>query len=294
MLGVGAFAMIQTLICLLSWAPQPPPPVKVLEEPVTPQRIVVGSLRQAIYIGPGAAWVNGNRLSEAESANDERIVASHPDDIRARGALIAYGVEPWPTRLTHVLWMIEHHPDWGGFSLDPTRSLAPPEISDWFVSDDNNLLRTAWLQQVSAGPQRAVVLHNAAMFFAVREPQLAADLLRQAMLTEPGEPLYVERQGMVYAYSLAGPERLRRFGVSPSPERDAFAQQAREVLAASSEWLLILGAADAMAPSFNRGNLGLDEEAKELRARAKALSPMGGLPSHTLQYMNGIPSSAPR
>jgi hypothetical protein len=110
----------------------PPPPVRVKEVPraATPARIAVGDKLQFVYTGPAAYWVGSRVLTEQELAAAERNVRANPDDICARGDIIAFARQSEPnhefdglTRLDHVLWMVRNHPEWDGFSLEPFYSL---------------------------------------------------------------------------------------------------------------------------------------------------------------------------
>ena len=81
------------------------------------------------------------------------------------------------------------------------------------------------------------MLHNAAMFFAIREPAFAAKLLQRAIAAEPDVPLYVERLGTVFAYAF--------YRVSPpldTTERQAFREEAQAALLSSNDSVLVAGA----------------------------------------------------
>src|SRR5262249_54483887 len=158
--------------------------------------------------------------SDQEFAEMERRVFYDPDDIDARGKLIVY--HGWDklastslglTKVGHLKWMIEHHPDWDGLMLEPFRSIAPRDGISY------ETLKSAWQAQIEQSSQRGVVLHNAAMFFMIREPERAEALLQRAIALEPNKKLYIERLGMTYAYSLVEPGALDGFNVNSSGER---------------------------------------------------------------------------
>jgi len=153
---------------------------------------------------------------------NERAVIENPNDICARGRLIAsIRTDPVdrksqavnPARVDHLVWMIQHHPEWDGFSLEPNWSLAEPRSLQERGIDITKRLKEHWLKQVGPEQNGAMVLHNAAMFFAIREPEFAASLLKRAITLDPVEPLYVERLGLVYWYAKQPAESFAQYGV---------------------------------------------------------------------------------
>src|SRR6266446_4396814 len=95
----------------------PPPPPPTAPKPATPQRIVVGSGVQSNYLGPEGRWLpsNGRRLSEADITAGEQFLTVNPDDFCTRARLIAFAYyAPTRNRIDHLLWMIQHHPEWEG------------------------------------------------------------------------------------------------------------------------------------------------------------------------------------
>jgi hypothetical protein len=241
---------LQELSPIREQPPKAPPPPRVeAPAPVTPQRIVVGKEVQAAYAGPVPRWVfRGHELSDVQIADFEKALSAHPDDICTRGQLAAFAPSnlnaEGPTRVDHLIWMIQHHPEWDGFILNPNDALSEPRSQQERSGYDR--LRTTWLQQVEPNQHSGAVLHNAAMFFAIREPEFAANLLQRAIYLEPDVPLHVERLGIVYACALYPTPFLKRFGVTTTPEREAFAQQAQAALLASDSWVLLAGALTPM------------------------------------------------
>lgn len=229
----------------------PPPPVKEVPKAATPARIIVGKNHQFYYGGPASYWVNEQRLSDAELEAAERTIQANADDLCARGRLIAFYPYDRPemqriaglTHFEHLLWMVRNHPEWDGFSVEPFHNVGN---GPRWEQESYELLKEAWSQQVSYGSPKALVLHNAAMFFAFKEPSTAADLLQRAIQLEPAERFYVERLGLVYGYAQVGPERLKRFGVIATPERDAFAERAWYELLHATDWVLVRGAMGAL------------------------------------------------
>jgi hypothetical protein len=247
---LAALALQQLIFPAHQEPPKAPPPPRVeAPAPVTPQRIVVGKEVQAGYDGPAPRWhFRREPLSDSEIANLEKKLSLHPDDICARGQLAAFApsasTAEGPARIDHLIWMIQHHPEWDGFILNPNDALSEPRSQQERSGYDR--LRTTWLQQVEPNQHSGAVLHNAAMFFAIREPEFAANLLQRAIYLEPDVPLHVERLGIVYACALYPTPFLKRFGVTTTPEREAFAQQAQAALLASDSWVLLAGALTPM------------------------------------------------
>ena len=263
--------------------PPPPPPPRVEERKAAPpQRIRVGGqVKAALFVrGPGREWA-WVRLTPQQVEECEWKLQADPHDVQTRGRLIAALPHLAPqlrtsARFDHLLWMVRHHPDWDGFLVEPHNSLTR------YLSDEERArLKVAWLDQVDLNGHRANVLHNAAMFFAIREPERASVLMGQAIAIEPKELLHVERLGMVYAYSL-----LDSFAVTPSLtpvlERVAFAQHAKNVLALSNNWIVLRGAAAILG--YTGAFRGTNTIEKELLARADALSTERQLPSESPRF----------
>ncbi len=133
-----------------------------------------------------------SKLTSADASRMEQQLVTNPDDLQTRSKLIAYyflnGIrEP---RLTHILWLIEHHPESeitafnsGGIS---------PEANSLNTIGDYERASTLWRQQVAVHPQDAHVLANAAQFYAQRGGDWyeAERLLNQAGDTSKLAALY--------------------------------------------------------------------------------------------------------
>ena len=279
--GICAVAIIVPPLECQTTPIAPPPPVRdITPRAATPQRIRVGGNLRWYYPGPAAYWVNSPGLSDAELEIAERAIQANPADLCARGRIIAFYGYDRPaaqriaglTRFEHLLWMVRNHPEWDGFSVEPVFNAGTWSRWEHAPSD---MLKEAWSQHAKNASSSALLLHNAAMFFAIAEPDTAADLLQRAIQLEPAERFYVERLGLVYAYAQISPEGLNRFAVIASPERNAFAERAWYELLHSTDWLLIRGAVDALGYN-NCGACSLDPsfgaKRKELQLRADLLS----------------------
>lgn len=106
-----------------------------------------------------------NGLTTADAARMEQQLAREPDDLETRSKLIGYYFvqnvrEP---RLTHILWMIEHHPEaeltaFNSAGLSP-RANALNTIADYERAS------SLWRRQIAANPRDYRVLSNAAQFY---------------------------------------------------------------------------------------------------------------------------------
>lgn len=237
----------------------------------TPNHIRVGCKVQSAYIGPAQLWFNnGTRsLSDAQIADLERLLSASPQDICARGYLIAHGQDRVSRRMDHVLWMIENHPDWDGFMLN----LSSPGYR--VERDTYQRIRAAWLKQVGPDQQNGTVLHNAAAFFERNEPDFAVALLERAIRLEPAVPFHVEGLGAVYGHSQFGTR-------APS-----FAARAKSTLLSSTDWLIVAGALNAVS-AYGKG---INDFGKLLLARLADLTGsrnpidlLKALPSQSAQY----------
>jgi hypothetical protein len=279
----------------IAMSPPPPVPPEEAPKPVTPARIRVGGQPQQAYFGPVALWFHccGNMLSDEELAKLERVLSANPGDICARGQLIAnlYPAElgqPRVARTGDLIWMIQHYPEWDGFLLDPSDSRVWPRSKE-----DYSGIKDAWLGQVRPDQRNGSVLHNAAMFFAIRELEVAASLLQRAIELQPDVPVHVERLGMVYARVHLQELHSKQLGITDEAAWHAFTQQAESTLLASNDWVLVAGALAAIG----RGHKSLLEKGLDhdlaflLAARLKNLtngeetySSLLKLPSRSNQY----------
>jgi hypothetical protein len=256
----------------------PPPPVKEAPKQLTPDRIRVGGQVQSwsVYSGPAAFWLNCcNSLSDEQLAKLEERLAAHPEDICAHGQMIANRNPPRQGRTNHLLWMIQQHPEWDGFLLDPRKSLQSGQTEDAELR-----IREAWLRQVGQQQGTGSALHNAAMFFAIREPELAISLLERAIGLEPNVPIHVERLGMIYGY-LQVP--AQRFDLMDTPSRQSLSERTLAAVLASIDRALVAGAVQASADGQKGPLPSLAARLKQLTA-GEPSSFAYELPSHSSRY----------
>lgn len=251
----------------LAQAPPPPPPPPVRKEPEkpkTPERIRVGCQPSSAYHGPAEQWYYyGASLSDAQIAELEAVVASNPDDRCARAYLIAHGHQPNP--LEHILWMIDHHPDWDGFIH---HSHHHPSVHE------------AWLRQTGPNQHSASALQNAAHYFERDRPDFAESLLERAIELEPQRaPLFWESLGRLYS------DFVRREEIYTRAERESgnsgFAAYALAKLNTTSNAWILAGAlrlrAKDVLPASLRGRM-TDQEIRGLPA----------LPSRDPKFQTGL------
>ena len=232
--------VIRLAVALQGVPPPPPPPPAAKPRPTAPIR--VGGQVQQVLSGPGARWLN--YLPPEVIVQRQQAVASNPDDICARGDLITHLRSD--DRYEHLLWMIAHRPEWDGFYL-------PDEFFASRISSRQGgrygELRQSWLRAVDRTPQAAIVLYNAAIFFAIQEPERATALLKEALQIEPDEPRFRHGLGIVFGLAQADPEQVRMgLGVDRFQPRVEFARYAQEQLRSSDDMDLLEG---ALEPFFN-------------------------------------------
>jgi len=131
-------------------------------------------------------------FSDADVHLLERQLLVDPEDLEARIKLFFFYSEYEGRRLKRedadqklskqVLWLIENKPAVSGF-LRHKLSLT----GHGFKPKTFAKLRQAWLQQVSANPNEAAVVGNAASFIVWKDIETAADLFERAYTLQPEE-----------------------------------------------------------------------------------------------------------
>ena len=265
---------------------KPPPP---------PSRIRVGNRAGAAAKVPrlGGEWTERSRVSHFEIAAAAMAVEWEPSNECAREILAAFAWAHWrndigevglwdflnyplpgnDSRLRHVLWLIENRPDWSGFAL-PAGPLAQPRTPAERKSEYVSQVRDAWLRNLADSEMRPMVWHNAAMFFTASEPTLAAELMKRAIELEPGEPLFRERLGSIYGYSLFPARELGEFMGIDWQARSSFAITALAELMSTRDEDLMSGAFASLSGS-RLGRFDLpDKQYAALLVHAKSFGPL--------------------
>jgi len=266
------------------------------KKPPTPQRIRVGGGPQQVYLGPAMLWFPGRgvQFNDLQLTLLEQVVTTHPEDICARGLLIRDGRSNfWPgdqylARIDDLLWMIQHHPEWDGFIILGFGSFSAEPQSEPSRTSFHRL-REAWLRHTGPEQRSGMILHNAAMFFAHREPEFAVSLLQRAIRLEPSEPFYAERLGAVYTRAILPLRDSSQIDINEKARRETFAQQAQTALMISDNWVLIAGALEPIS-GMGVGDMGPPDLGRSLLTRLSILKPgpafdqIRKLPSHSTRY----------
>jgi len=192
----------------------------------------------------------GQMPTAAQIEDAEARIRTNPED-SIRGMLVSYyGAQGnREARLTHVIWLIEHHPEWpvtGMAKLPPGTPLATRE--------DYERGKQLWLENVKQRPGEARVHLNAGTYFDGIEPALALQEYRAAYQLDPANRVPLAR---LYSSALVNPERF-----------DAASMHSiRDDLDATKDAQLLW-----IAGSFAKAR-GQAEQAAPLMDKAKALDP---------------------
>ena len=132
-------------------------------------------------------WTAAKDLTSADAQQLEAHLVRNPDDLDARGKLIAYyfavSPEQRQPRMGHVFWLIEHHPE-SDLAVSMAFKLSPA---------DEEHAKNLWLQQVASHPNNSAVLANAADGLGRDDAQRYKDLLERAHQAEPSNPQWLAR-----------------------------------------------------------------------------------------------------
>ncbi len=137
-------------------------------------------------------------LAPAEVDALEAKLVEDPEDFSARIDLITYyGFRDRAAKARHVLWIIEHHPEFSAsgheMSIDP-------------VMDGSAYRRgkALWLQHVKDDPANTVFLGNAAAYFNIYDNAAAEEMLTKAQNLQPENPDWSEKLGQLYKLEMNG------------------------------------------------------------------------------------------
>src|SRR5262245_3872742 len=172
-----------------------------------------------------AILAEGWHTTPDEARKLEEQLAAQPDNLPFRIRLLSYYTQYMISkpRTTHLLWMIEHHPDADVFRLGSEITSA---LQDWTGLNppvESERARTLWLQQAERFPSNTKVLANAALALG---GTTAFELVKRARAAEPQEGQWVNWLGFVYARAVrvtlaGGPQNVRVFTLQ-SQNRDAW------------------------------------------------------------------------
>lgn len=211
-------------------------------------------------------FLRGRRqLTQADVAIMEQYLASNPHDVdvRAQVILYYYSIGVREPRLTHIVWLIDNHPESSAAAF-ASSGVLPRDNAQNSRADYERVV-AAWKRVVGVNQNNAAVLGNAAQFFeAAGELETAAALLTKASEIESGNPNWKSRLGKVYALAI-----LQTTGDPKYPAADAaFAERARAKLLSSEDGNLLFATGSVLANVARRpaagqplppGVLNLDE-----------------------------------
>ncbi len=128
----------------------------------------------------------------------EAKLVGDPENLTARLDLVAYyGFRDRAAKARHVLWIIEHHPE---FSVNGCEMSLDPVMDESAYRQGKAL----WLQNVKNKPTNAVILGNAAAYFNIYDNAAAEDMLIRAQNLEPQNPAWSEQMGQLYKLEMIG------------------------------------------------------------------------------------------
>lgn len=118
----------------------------------------------ALAQSPDDLWSQGIKLTVAEAQAVEESLRANPEDLAARGSLIAHyfvnqASEPWSQ---HVFWLIEHHPESPLAGLNFASGALPADPLNGEA--DRAHAKELWLEQTRRHPDDARVWANALRF----------------------------------------------------------------------------------------------------------------------------------
>jgi tetratricopeptide (TPR) repeat protein len=184
--------------------------------------------------------MHGVRISAEDAKALEETVAKNPEDLSARAKLLGYYCMKQRTspaaieaHREHVLWIINNHPD--------TVIGGTPFLETDPITDPNGYhdVTEAWLKQVEAHPQDAIVLGNAARCFFIHDKEQAEKLLRQAEEVDPKNPNWPDMLGHLYAldkYNGGGAKALAELEKAEAIDTDEGSKTVRLVELAKSAY----------------------------------------------------------
>lgn len=190
----------------------------------------------------------GQRTSVLKAHQLEDRLNRNPEDIKARGLLTAYYFRHAMRgqRLENVFWLIEHHPE---SALLQCRAFAI-SAEDSPINDIASYERakTLWLSISQTAQSNPEILWNAGSFIIQFDPARTEQLTLAGKAIEPSDQRWNERLAFLYAKAVFTQGRMRP-QMPATPERDAFAEKARQELEKSSEPDLIGLAGNSLAPA---------------------------------------------
>jgi beta-lactamase regulating signal transducer with metallopeptidase domain len=206
------------------------------------------------------SWIRDSQRMAQEDANRlELELKKDPENVSARVTLLFFYARPiqrtpgdaaktMSVRRSHILWLIEHHPE--SQLLDsPITRIARGTSKQNADAEGYEQAKQRWLAQTQRPDATTAVLSNAALFFEVADKSIAETLLLRAKAMDSSAE-WSSRLGRLYALALLGVDDAivsRSTGPLGAgagtfilslglPEaNNAFAQHVRDTLAASKD-----------------------------------------------------------
>jgi len=211
-------------------------------------------MASVMQLAPAQPFPQMSSLTPQAVSALERRLLTNPDDLAARGQLIAnyYLTGVQHPRLDHIFWLIEHHPETSLAAFNSAAIL--PGNTPMNGAADYAKAATLWRQQTAIHTTDATVLGNAAQFFAQPggDPYEAERLLRQAAAVEPQNSIWTDRLAKLYASAILAAAGYPED--NPAAANPEFAETAKTVLQ-SSTGELRLAAGNALNPQALRPDL---------------------------------------
>ncbi len=235
--------------------------------------------------GTFALLKEGEQLSAGEAADLEGKVSRKPGDLEDRLRLLSFyarrqdGPDMQAIRTargSHILWLIRHEPKAAIFSVATRVYALQPAGGPLADAAQFETAKEAWQSQISSHPKDIEIKRNAATFFEITKPELAAQLLKQT-----GDNRWL---GQVYAKAILGIVASDYASSDPilaneDRRNSPFSLQARKQLEDSNDAAMLGGAGFTLCRDggilYADGKLDWDYTplARSLLARAEQIDP---------------------
>jgi hypothetical protein len=183
---------------------KPTPPSDWSDKQLSANPSIGGIPRPTLSLPPGVTMprlpgVQGQpTLTPGQLDALEAKLEEDPEDFSARRDLLAYYANrDQAAKQKHVLWIIEHHPEFSGNG--PEMSLDPNTEESAYRKG-----KELWLQIVRKNPTNTVILGHAAAYILPSDQEAGVELLKKAQVLEPRNPAWSEQLGRIYQLQAVG------------------------------------------------------------------------------------------
>lgn len=162
---------------------------------------VSSSARDLSYLDP---LRDADRLSLSKAARLENQLLQRPEDLSVRARLISHYFQHATAqpRISHILWVIQHHPGSKLAGSPVARVTSSHDVLS--TRSDYESVRIAWIRQIDANPAQPDILANAAAFFEMEEPSRSEVLLKRALLLQPENKFRLAALASFYTRAITG------------------------------------------------------------------------------------------